>query len=252
MKLNLFTIVLNGQPFIEKLLPEFERLKCDWHWYVMEGASANTHDTKWCTPQSPQFSRDGTHEYLNSLIKHPRVTVLRKQLWDGKIEMVNAPLNLLRDESVLMQVDSDEWWDASQLETVRNIFVDRPQIQRAYFKCRYFYGQNIYIDPDSDKNNVWLRAWRHSAGQRHVTHEPPNLAGNHGPAISADETSRIGLVFQHYSYVTRAQVHFKSSFYSYKGAVESWERLQSHTQFPCKAISFFKWASPTAVLRKGL
>ena len=65
MKLVAFTIVLDGEPFIERHLPILQQLKIPWHWIVVEGASGNTADTSWCKPQEPRWSNDGTTEYLS-------------------------------------------------------------------------------------------------------------------------------------------------------------------------------------------
>ncbi len=250
MTLIAFTIVLDGKPYIERHLPIFEQLKVPWKWIIAEGASANTHDTRWCRPQSPRLSRDGTTEYLNSISNHPNVKVIRRQLWDGKVSMCNACLEQIKEPCALLQLDSDEIYTPEQLQKIHALFIECPLIQRMVFKCFYHYGNGIIVDPASDKNNHWLRAWRFMPGARFLTHEPPNLAGNHGLAMSAEETAKHGLIFEHFSYCTEAVVAFKQNFYGYKGLVESWKRLQSHTKFPCKAREFFPFASESALLVK--
>ena len=57
MRLNIVTIVLDGEPYIERHLPEFEKLDCEWHWFVVEGASDNTKDQSWCKKQQFRLSQ---------------------------------------------------------------------------------------------------------------------------------------------------------------------------------------------------
>lgn len=70
--LTLFTIVLNGEPFIEWHLPVFRELSIPWQWRVVEGVAAPEHCTAWCRPLPDRWHRDflsidGTHEYLRAI-----------------------------------------------------------------------------------------------------------------------------------------------------------------------------------------
>src|SRR6185503_8916213 len=91
MKLVFLTIVLDGMPWVTRHWPEFERLDFDWQWHVVEGAAANTACTSWCAPIAPRLSNDGTTQYLDALASYDhRVILHRKELWQGKLDMVNA------------------------------------------------------------------------------------------------------------------------------------------------------------------
>jgi len=52
------------------------------------------------------------------------ITVYRKPrdvFWDGKREMVNAPLANINEECLLWQVDADELWTVEQILLLENV-----------------------------------------------------------------------------------------------------------------------------------
>ena len=55
-------------------------------------------------------------------------------------------------------------------------------------------------------------------------------------SLSVHETHKMGLVFDHFSYVTESQVAFKQKFYGYDNAVTHWRRLQVNTQWPVQKV----------------
>lgn len=255
MKLSAFTLVLDGQPWIEKHLPIFEQLPLDWQWVIVHGAANNGGSTAWCQPQTGRLSTDGTTEYLASIRNHPRVTVLERELWKSKDQMVNAALDAIKEPGVLMQVDSDEVWKPSQLECLTYIFRDRPQLSSMMFGCRYFVGPDLILQGENcygDFPNEWLRAWRYDGKQRFFSHEPPVLSPplmkcsepfDDVRPMSKAESRRLGLVFDHYAYATEAQAAYKEQFYGYRGAVRQWRALQAHDRFPVPLSRFFPWVS---------
>jgi hypothetical protein len=226
--LNFVTIVLDGMPWITSHIQAFNRLKTPWHWYVIEGAASNTHCTYWCKPQSPRLSNDGTTQYLDGLVQHPRVTVIRQHIWDGKVSMCNSALAKIKEPCVLMQIDSDELWTTEQIEKIRWL-IENQSVSLMNFYCNYFIGPNIVT---TDNTGAWVRAWRFNPGMKFASHEPPNLVGTHGAPMDRNTTKAHGLVFDHMSYVTEASVAFKEQFYGYSGAVEQWKRFQKNTTWP--------------------
>jgi len=95
-------------------------------------------------------SIDGTSQYIDELVeKFPgKVTIYRKppgQIWDGKREMVNAPLATIGDECLLWQIDADELWTASQLAAGRQLFLDHPGKTAAYYWCWFFVGPDRVV-----------------------------------------------------------------------------------------------------------
>lgn len=257
MKLHIFTIVLDGMPFITWHLPTFNRLVCDWHWTIAEGAAMNVKDTAWCKPQEPRLSRDGTSEYLATLRKHPRVTVIQKQSCDGKVEMCNACLPSAlggtleyKQDCVLMQIDCDELWTEWQLSRIFAVFEMEPNLGAMQFYCRYFVGQNIIItseDTYGNKRGEWMRAWRWRPGCRFLKHEPPFLDQVTGLTMPREQSRFKGLDFEHYAYVLPSQVAFKENYYGYAHAGEHWQRLQQNRTWPTPLRKWLPWVQDDAI-----
>jgi predicted O-methyltransferase YrrM len=268
--IHLFTIVLNGEPFIRHHIEEFKKLSGDWHWHIVEGVAALKYDTAWSVPNGGKIpddmhrkglSKDGTTEYLNELIQNNpgKVTVYRLQggqIWDGKVAMVSAPLPYIKEECILVQVDSDELWRAEQLETLRDMFAENPSRTGAYMHCHYFVGPRKFVP----QLNVWAtdphdwpRAWRYQPGMKWWSHEPAALANAQGQDVvrinpfTRDETLARGVYFEHFSYVLAEQVRFKQNYYGYKDAVKKWENLQL-TKGPVKPKDYLPWANRDGVI----
>lgn len=250
--LCIFTIVLDGEPYIEKHLPEFKKLKTPWKWVVVEGAADNNKDTSWCQKQRFRLSEDGTTQYLKS-IKDPRVEIVQQERWDNKTAMCNAATSRFRDGGVLMQVDSDEIWKAEQLDVIAGLFESSPEINRMYFYCRYFLGPGIVsVGKDSygNKPGEWLRAWRFRRGMFFNKHEPPVLENNRGGFMGRETTKNLGLVFDHYAYALEKQVAYKEQFYGYRDAIKHWARLQENQDWPCLLKDFLPWVDDRAIANK--
>ena len=274
LPIHFFTIVLNGRPFIEQHIRAFERLPFRWHWHIVEGVAELAHDTAWSRAHGGRItgelhrnglSKDGTSDYLDELAHRfpANVTVYRKPggaFWDGKQEMVNAPLANIREECLLWEVDADELWTDEQLTFARRLFLARPDKTAAYFFCHYFVGPNLVTTTrDTYGNNTsyeWLRAWRFKPGCRWLAHEPPRLCQPNAGGEWADvatlnpflhrETEALDLVFQHYAYATEPQLAFKEVYYGYAGAVEQWRGLQAQKQFPVRLRDHFAWVKDGA------
>jgi glycosyltransferase involved in cell wall biosynthesis len=252
LPVHFFTIVLNGQPFIRYHLDVFRRLPFRWHWHVVEGVASLVHDTGWSVAAGGHvdasvhrdgLSVDGTTAYLDEIAaaEPDRLTLYRKPdgaFWEGKREMVSAPLAGIGEECLLWEVDADELWTAEQIEAVHRLFRDDPARSAAYYWChfvpapgavvttRYNYSQN----PEYE----WLRTWRYRPGDAWEAHEPPILVRPSRLArvdvakirpFLHDETEAVGAVFQHFAYATEEQVRFKESYYGYRGALARWREL---------------------------
>ncbi|MCC5823302.1 MAG: FkbM family methyltransferase [Phycisphaerales bacterium] len=266
--IHFFTIVLNGSPFIERHIEQFRRTEGPWHWHIVEGVSELAHDTAWSLSRGGRIphdlhragrSIDGTSEYLDRLAAEfpDNVTVYRKppgRFWDGKTEMVSAPLANIHEPCLLWQVDADEMWTAEQAEGVRRMFAEHPDATAAYYHCHYFVGPDKVITSANTYGNhtdyEWIRTWRFTPGCRWQAHEPPQLMKptENGwrdlarlKPIKHDETAARGLVFQHFAYATEAQLRFKESYYGYADAVAQWRRLQDADAFPVMLKHYFAW-----------
>lgn len=254
LPVHFFTIVLNGEPFIRYHEEMLRRLPFRWHWHVVEGVAALRHDTAWSTAAGGRVtdamhregrSNDGTSGYLDDLAhRFPgQVTLYRKppgKFWDGKREMVNAPLPGIKEECLLWQIDNDELWTVDQVCEIRRRFLAERERSAAYFWCHYFVGPDKIISTrhnyGQNPAHEWLRTWRYRPGDYWAAHEPPTLvrpdpAGGKAVDIATldpllhDETEALGAVFQHFAYVTEAQLGFKESYYGYSRARAQWRDL---------------------------
>ena len=253
LPVHFFTIVLNGEPFIRYHLDVFRRLPFRWHWHVIEGVASLVHDTAWSVAAGGRIdpdahlaglSVDGTTAFLDQIAAEDpqRISIYRKpagSFWNGKREMVSAPLPNIREECLLWQVDADELWTPDQIAAIRQLFVDHPDRTAAHYWCHYVPAPGAVIttrynyaaDPATD----WLRTWRYRPGDRWRAHEPPTLVrgrrigaihvGEQKPFLH-DETEDAGAVFQHFAYATEEQVRFKQRYYGYTDALTGWRELR--------------------------
>jgi glycosyltransferase involved in cell wall biosynthesis len=253
LPVHFFTIVLNGEPFIRYHLDVFRQLPFDWHWHVVEGVASLVHDTAWSVAAGGRIdpashdhglSVDGTTSYLDEIAadEPERISIYRKpggSFWDGKLEMVSAPLPKIREACLLWEVDADELWTSEQIASMRQLFRNEPDRTAACYWChyvpapgsviatRYNYAANPAVD--------WVRTWRYRPGDRWEAHEPPILLrprrGSYIDLVKKhpflhDETEDAGAVFQHFAYATEQQVRFKETYYGYGRALEGWRELQ--------------------------
>lgn len=269
LPIHFFTIVLNGQPFIRYHIEIFKQLPFKWHWHIVEGVADLNHDTSWSVKlggcisdeiHQNGHSCDGTTEYLDELAElYPdNITIYRQPegvFWDGKREMVNAPLANIQEECLLWQIDVDELWTLDQICTGREIFISNPEKTAAFYWCWYFVGEQLIISTRNcyaqNPQQEWLRTWRYKPGAFWVAHEPPVLVetlpdGQYKNVATAnpflhDETEQHGLVFQHFAYVTPEQLRFKEQYYGYSNAVAQWNSLQKTNNFPVLLREYFSW-----------
>lgn len=246
MKLVVFTIVKNGMPFIPTIFFNLQATNLDWLWIVAEGSSLNTHCTSWCRQQEPGLSTDGTTEFLDMIKDHPRVHVIRREMWDGKIEMCNACLELIKEPCILMQMDADEIWRPDAIEKLFQDFANDPKAAVAQMKCRYFLGVNIVSTSRQGYGNnpgEWLRAWRFTPGDKFNRHEPPLLhQAAQGHYLNPDWLEMEGVYFNHFAWWSESQAAYKEVFYGYTNAMFHWRRLQENTSWPVVDLKkFLPW-----------
>jgi hypothetical protein len=275
LPIHFFTIVLNGQPFIRYHLDRMKAFSGPWHWHIVEGLAAIKHDGAWALNFGGTLpgnavkngrSIDGTAEYLDQIAaENPdHVTIYRApegRLWDGKIEMVNAPLANITEECLLWEIDSDELWTTEQFTTLRDLFVQNPHRNAAIFYCDFLVGPDLAINRKRKYPELeWRRAWRYRPGMKWFAHEPPilatKMADNQWVDVTAQspftprETEAQHLVFQHFAYVMPEQLAFKETYYGYKGITSSWRELQAYADFPVPLKRFFDWpwVNPAAMV----
>ena len=269
LPVHFFTIVLNGMPFMAHHIDVFRHLPFRWHWHIVEGVAELTGDTAWSLPNGGRIpdcyhnqgrSTDGTSAYIDELNRlfPDNISIYRKppgEFWQGKLEMVNAPLGAIREQCLLWEIDADECWTHTQLCAGRRMFHDEPDRTAAFYWCHFFVGQRLVVNSRNCYSQVggqeWLRTWRYRPGCEWVAHEPPRLVfGREGEAsqdlarvrpFSNNETEARGLVFQHFAYATAEQVRFKQKYYGYENATYHWLRLQKERQFPVRLGDYLPW-----------
>jgi len=276
LSVNFFTIVLNGQPFIRHHIKEFSKLPFKWHWHLIEGVADLKHDTAWSLQAGGHvpseihrhgLSIDGTSEYIDWLtINFPgQISSYRKAggaFWDGKLEMVRAPLQNIHEECLLWQVDVDELWTAKQIIKMRDIFLEYPAKTASFYYCNFFVGRELVVTTKDTYGNYsryeWLRTWKFRDGDMWLKHEPPVLCrkmddgewvdiGRLDPFMHAD-TEKYGLVFQHYAYVLENNIFFKERYYGYQGLLGKWNELQEANSYPVLLREYFTFLNDDALV----
>lgn len=259
-------------PFIKNHLARFAKLSTPWHWHLVEGVAELKHDTSWSVRSGGRVSEvfhndglsiDGTSEYLDEIASEfpGQVSIYRKSrgsFWEGKREMVAAPLSRLPDDCLLWQVDVDEFWHPEQLSTMLTAFTRDPDKTAAWYWCNFHVGERLVVCTrncySQDPSQEWLRTWRYKSGDKWASHEPPVLTRGHGPNAGRDvgvidcfdqnATESLGAVFDHFAYIRKSQLDFKQTYYGYRGAVAGWERLQrdgATMHYPLKLADYFPW-----------
>ena len=251
MTLNIFTIVLDGAPWIGAQFAELCRLRnLDWHWSIVEGVSLPKADTSWMGNQGAKVSHDGTNQFLSGLASHPRITVNSRPQWNGKTEMINAALTGFKEDGVLLQMDSDELWTFHQMIELLYLFEKNPEANTAQFEMDYMLGPNVIstsTDGYGNRANEWVRAWRYQRGLWMERHEPPVFNGNRGRLLDRKATSATVGSILHMAWVTPQQVGLKQRIYKggYENAVDNWTSLQNNKEWPVKDLkSFLPWVGP--------
>ncbi len=268
LPIHFFTIVLNGMPFITHHIDAFRNLPFRWHWHIVEGVAELAGDTAWSLPNGGAIparcheqglSIDGTSAYIDEIksLYPENITVYRKlggEFWNGKLEMVNAPLDSIDEPCLLWEIDADECWTHQQICRGWQLFRSDCNRQAAFYWCRFFVGPRLVVNSrncySQAAGHEWLRTWRYLPGYYWASHEPPRLVFRQDNEIcdvarnapfSNDETESCGLVFQHFAYVTAEQARFKEKYYGYANAVYHWMQLQKETVFPVRLGDYLPW-----------
>jgi hypothetical protein len=278
LPVHFFTIVLNGQPFIRYHLDAFRELPFPWHWHVVEGVAQLAHDTAWSveagghideTLHCNGLSNDGTSQYLDRVAaEFPHaVTLYRKPggaFWDGKREMVSAPLSNIDQPCLLWQVDADELWRPEQIVAMHRLFCQQPHRTAAFYWCDYFVAPDIVITTRynyaQNPGVEWLRTWRLAPGMTWLAHEPPILTSRDvngrvfdvaaKAPFTQDETEAAGARFQHFSYGTEEQMRFKTIYYA-QGHVENWRRMNVELRRSKFLRDYFPWVTDATMIDRA-
>jgi len=269
MKIEFFTIVYNGQPWIRGQAEFFRRLEgVDWRWHVVEGLAEHVKDTAWCKEaggrisdfesQNTNLSTDGTGEFLDGLKNEFGERILiyrppRAEPWPGKKAMIDSFLPQMEDGCLLWQLDVDEFWKPDQVRQILAEFGKRPELTAGWFDCDYFFGWDRCSSRPGVFGNFreyeWLRVWRYQKGDSWGSHEPPALlrgveggkwanVGRINPMLQIETRGR-GWKFQHYALTDRAQMEFKEIYYGHRGLIAGLDQLEKTGRNELLARSLF-------------
>ena len=256
MRIEFFTIVYNGQPWIHGQAELFRRLDgVDWHWHVVEGLAEHVKDTAWCKEaggrisdfesRNSNLSTDGTREFLNGLKKEfgDKISIYRPpgaEPWPGKKAMIDCFLPELEEVCLLWQLDVDEFWKPDQVQQILAEFEKRPELTAGWFDCDYYFGWDRCSSRPGVFGNFreyeWLRVWRYQKGDSWGSHEPPALmrevgcgkrenVGRLHPMLQKETRAR-GWKFQHYALTDRAQMEFKEIYYGHRGLIAGLDEVE--------------------------
>jgi hypothetical protein len=218
-------------------------------WIVVEGASKSTFCTSWCKAMPTEyhnngFSVDQTSYLLESLEKtDKRLTYIRPNgLWDGKVAMFNAALDLIKNPCFLWEIDIDEYWTEDSMSGAEDI-LNNLNANIGLFACDYLLSDNIIVRGDWGESTThgYRRLWKYSPGSRFTSHEPPVLE-NTSTAVPPYLMPR----FKHLSYYYESDVIFKSKWYTLHEKIhEGWKDITNgNIKLPCNVSQLFKREVP--------
>jgi len=226
-----FTICLNAahhlkhNDYVRKLLPHMD---C---WVFVEGAAESNGSTTWCKSIGDQWQKDGlsvdgTVEFLDSLLEHENVCVVKHSgFWKSKDEMVNSALACLsvrvKTPAMLWEIDADEQWTIEGIVAAETELVVQ-DAKTGTFLANHYVGKNLIARGEwgEGKKQPYRRLWLWN-DERFKTHEPPELEGGNGKTVLLPQR------FNHYAYYFEQDVKFKDEWYGgHEGLYKRWLELQ--------------------------
>lgn len=218
LKISFGMIVVNGEPFIkynlENLYPHAHEI------IIVEGAVERF---KRSTPDG--HSVDKTVEVIKSF-PDPQGKIKLIQcdgFWPEKDEMSNAYMDICTGDYI-WQVDVDEFYKSVDIEKIKRLLSEKPEIERVDIKSINFWrGFKAIMQGASYIYNAdeFIRIFRFKPGYRYLTHRPPTLIDEKSCVIGkrnilqANELADVHNIYlYHYSYVFPDAVKSKSAYYS--------------------------------------
>ena len=220
-------IVLNGEPFtrycINALYPHAHEI------LISEGACEGARGV--ANPDG--HSQDGTLEILREIKRHGdpknKITIITAEdeghpngFWPGeKLEQSRAYAKRATG-NYLWQVDIDEFYKDEDIESIKKILEDDPDITSISFKQQQFWGGFDYLV------DGWLlkrgaeefhRLFKWGLGFEYASHRPPTVTDSRGidtrklKWLRAKHTKKLGIYLYHYSFVFPKQVAEKADYY---------------------------------------
>lgn len=208
---------------------------------IVEGATkAVDHywdgDTQWATTDGK--STDRTLEIIKSFPDPDKKIKLIESsgFWNGKTQMTNEWCKHITGDYMWI-ISTDEFYLENDVKKIKDLINERVPDQIDFYANHFWGDFDNCIDETSGQgwgNDIpWERIFRHMRGSRWVRHEPPRYLHPDGlltidkSLITRDETLKMGIKMNHYSFVDEKQINFKSKFYKnslYEPLWESWKK----------------------------
>ena len=226
-KISFGIIVLNGEPFtrycIRTLYPYAHEI------IIAEGACEGAGSVA----TSDGHSADGTLETLREIKKNEdpegKITIVTAEdeghkngFWPGEKHEQSRAYAKRATGNWLWQVDIDEFYSDDTLRRVKDLLENDGSISTISFRQVQFWGGFQYL-VDS-----WLlrrgahnfhRLFKWDTGYSYTTHRPPTVVNSEGADLRslnwlrAEDSSKMGLILYHYSFVFPKQVYEKAQYY---------------------------------------
>lgn len=216
---------------------------------IVEGATRSEKhywdgDTSWATQDG--HSTDNTVDIIkNYPDPDNKIVLIQKEdafpdsqdgFWDGKTSMCNQWSKHATGD-YLWQIDSDEFYTKEDIAKIKELLKKDAPTQVDFYAFHFFGGMDRCITPTTSVtwgNNIpWCRIFKHEAGAKWLSHEPPvylNAKGERTDSIKRIDrltTLNLGIVMRHYSYVCEAQILFKSRFFRNDSYLKEWSKIQN-------------------------
>jgi len=197
--ITFFMIVFEGEDFIEKTLrciyPHAHQI------LIAEGAVQLMAKVK-----GYHRSRDRTVEKILNFPDPKRkiIFIQKASAWEDKAEMKNMLIKLATGD-ILWQVDVDEMYHGEDIERVRKIFKDNPDVDIVSFQAFHFWKDTSHIIVGDKWDRYEPRVWRRKGDLEYRYHNYPHRDGK--PYLPENfREYRIGeRIRYHYGYIRREQ-----------------------------------------------
>ena len=248
-------IVLNGEPFtkycLRQLYPHSHEI------IVVEGGSKKAVGF---VPEghSTDDTLEALYEFKEKEDPEDKVKIIiKKAFWEEKDEQSQAYAEVATGD-YLWQVDIDEFYKHKDIEKVKNLLREHPEIDVISFRQITFWGWFDYWCDSIFLRDVFTdvtRIFKWKRNFRYITHRPPTVIDQNGidlrkkEWISARDTAKLRIYMYHYSLLFPKQVREKCSYYSKPGGgfmnkADEWtERCYFEINKPFKVHNVYSYPS---------